>query len=83
LAQAKTQTDWRFPNVKELSSITDKTRNNPAIDVTAFPSTPSNEFWTSTPYAGDSSLAWNVGFDIGYVGGSGVRNDAGHVRLVR
>lgn len=82
LSYAKSQTGWRLLNVKELSSITDKSRNNPAIDVTAFPATPSNWFWTSTPYAGDASDAWVVGFDGGVVSG-GYRGNALRVRLVR
>jgi Protein of unknown function (DUF1566) len=48
--------DWRVPNVKELSSIVDRTRVNPAFDTTVFPLTPGqNEgiYWTSTPEIGD------------------------------
>ncbi|MDD5030949.1 MAG: DUF1566 domain-containing protein [Rhodoferax sp.] len=60
LSYAQTQTGWRLPNVKELSSITDKTRSNPAIDGTAFPNTQLDWFWSSTPYAGDVSLPWVV-----------------------
>jgi Protein of unknown function (DUF1566) len=33
---------WRLPNVKELSSIADKSRSNPAIDTVAFPATPAS-----------------------------------------
>ncbi len=84
LSYAKSQTGWRLPNVKELSSITDKSRNNPAIDFTAFPATPSNWFWTSTPYAGDASDAWVVRFGDGVVDDYyGYRDSTGHVRLVR
>ena len=52
LAQAKTQIGWRLPNVKELSSIADRTRSNPTIDVITFPTTLSDKYWTSTPFAG-------------------------------
>jgi hypothetical protein len=82
LSYAKSQTGWRLPNVKELSSITDKTRIYPAIDVTAFPATQSSWFWTSTPYAANPSYAWFVDFYGGYVDYDG-RGSAGHVRLVR
>lgn len=84
LAQAKTQTGWRLPSVKELSSIADKTRSNPAIDTTAFPATPSSWYWSATPYAGGSGGAWYVDFSDGYVGYY-YRNGGlnGHVRLVR
>jgi hypothetical protein len=82
LSFAKTQTGWRLPNVKELSSITDKTRKNPAIDVTAFPAAPSGFFWTSTPRADDASGAWTVNFDNGFVF-SGSRGYTFQVRVVR
>jgi hypothetical protein len=86
LSFAKTQTGWRLPNVKELSSITDKTRSNPAIDVTAFPATPSYVYWTSTPFAGDALSAWCVNFYLGnvnYCHRNGLSSYAYHVRLVR
>jgi hypothetical protein len=82
LGYAQSQTGWRLPNVKELSSITDKTRSIPAIDVTVFPATPSNWFWTSTPYAGDASVAWGVDFNDGCVNYY-FRFYSGLVRLVR
>lgn len=74
---------WRLPNVKELSSITDKSRSLPAIDTAAFPATPSNWFWSSSPYVNDANNAWYVNFNYGspyYLSG---RSLASHVRLVR
>ncbi|OFZ68870.1 MAG: hypothetical protein A2V79_06365 [Betaproteobacteria bacterium RBG_16_56_24] len=72
---------WRLPNIKELSSIADKTLSNPAIDATAFPVTPASWFWSASPYVGDSTSAWFV--LAGYVS-SGSRSSVGaHVRLVR
>ena len=82
LAQAKTQPGWRLPNVKELSSLVDKSRVNPSIDVAAFPGTPS-WFWSSSPYAGNASSAWYVYFYNGYVNDYYSRTDGYHVRLVR
>ncbi len=82
LALAKTQTGWRLPNVKELSSLVDASRTNPSIDTTAFPNTPSDWFWSSTPYAGNSSNAWFVYFYIGVVSYD-YRDYGFHVRLVR
>jgi Protein of unknown function (DUF1566) len=75
---------WRLPNVKELASLADKTRTDPAINTTAFPATPSNWYWSSTPYAGDASRAWFVSFYNGNVGYDHVRyHYYHHVRLVR
>ena len=86
LAQAKAQAGtagWRLPNVKELGSIADKTRTSPAIDPAAFPATPSNWYWSSTPYAVYSSDAWYVDFGLGGVNYGYVRYYGLHVRLVR
>lgn len=76
LIHAKTQTGWRLPNVKELSSIVDTSRLNPAIDPAAFPATALGWYWSSSPMVGDSHYAWVVGFDYGKVFG-GNRN--GHI----
>jgi hypothetical protein len=73
---------WRLPNVKELSSITDKSRSSPAIEVTVFPATPLRAFWSSSPHLHRANEAWFVGFFDGYADGY-VRNEAFAVRLVR
>ena len=58
--------DWRAPTVDELFALADRTRVSPAIDVEFFPDTPSDWFWSSTPYAGSpSGCAWLVFFDSG------------------
>lgn len=75
---------WRLPSVKELASLTDKGCNDPAIDTTVFPATPSNAFWSSSPYvySGISQGAWSVSFGTGGV--SGLSRYGGYpVRLVR
>lgn len=92
LALAKTAnssqiaTGWRLPNVKELASLADKGCQNPAIDSTAFPATPSSWFWSSSPSVGDSVSAWVVDFYYGFVNDH-YRNyglyGGYHVRLVR
>jgi hypothetical protein len=56
---------WRLPTRAELVSIVDVTRNNPAIDPTAFPSTPTESFWSSSPTARSPSSAWLVDFRDG------------------
>ncbi len=57
--------DWRLPSVKELMSIVDHSRFNPAIDITAFPATPSSTFWTSSSRANYTTDAWLVYFSYG------------------
>ena len=73
---------WRLPNVKELSSIADKSLVNPSIDPAVFPTTPANVFWSASPYVVDSRYAWIVDFYEGYAGGY-LRYYANYVRLVR
>ncbi len=75
-------TGWRLPTCKELQTIVDDSRTNPAIDPNAFPSTPSNWFWSSSPSAGSSSVAWVVDFSYGVTTDGGV-SGTGNVRCVR
>ena len=49
---------WRMPTIQELLTLVDPTKFNPAIDGKAFPSTPAEPFWSSTPKAGGN--VWYV-----------------------
>jgi hypothetical protein len=76
-------TGWRLPTIKELQSIVDLTQTAaPFIDPNAFPSTPENSFWSSSPVAGSPSIAWDVNFNIGYTNYGGV-SSSNNVRCVR
>lgn len=52
---------WRLPTKDELLTIVDRGRKEPAIDLTAFPGTASEAFWSSTPSAEDRSSSWSEG----------------------
>jgi hypothetical protein len=56
---------WRAPSVKELQTLIDRRRSMPSIDPTYFPGTPSDYFWSSTPYGG-GGIRWLVKFDQGF-----------------
>lgn len=81
LIAAKRSGGYRMPNVKELVSLVNRTRAEPAIDNIAFPSTPSDASWSSSPSAAVGT-AWGVGFDSGRVRHLN-RRSAYVVRLVR
>ena len=82
LVHAQTQDGWRLPNVKELTSIVDRSRSIPAIDPTAFPATSTRWYWTSSPDA-DRVDVWMVGFYVGYVSDYSRGPETFYVRLVR
>lgn len=82
LSYAQTQTGWRLPNVKELSSLVDRTVVNPSIDSVAFPATPANYYWSASPYVGGAGRARVVYFRDGGVKNF-TRDQNLQVRLVR
>jgi hypothetical protein len=92
LAHAETSTfanytDWRLPNVKELSSLVEDCRLSPTINTNRFPNTPSSIFWSGSPAgirssSSEDGKARSVDFNTGSV----ERNErwsGNHVRLVR
>ena len=60
------KTDWRLPNIKELSSIVELRCYAPAINLSVFPDTNASVVWSSSPNAYDGSYAWSVVFYDGY-----------------
>ena len=77
-----TYTDWRLPNIKELSSLAARDRYNPAINSTIFPNTSSDWYWSASPLANNSNLAWLLYFNYGD-DSRNFRSYDFHVRLVR
>ena len=61
------KTDWRLPEIKELTSIVDYRYTNPAIDKNRFPGTNASLYWSASSYAASSTSAWRVGFSSGHV----------------
>ena len=74
--------DWRLPNIRELRSIVDYEKYNPAIDATFFPDTDSWYYWSSTSRTDFTGNAWYVDFDDGDVFHH-FRSDGYYVRCVR
>jgi hypothetical protein len=72
--------DWRLPNVKELYSLLALDRFEPKINLSIFPRSVSDEYWTSSPI--ENAHGWTVDFRIGYH--QQLSRTSGHrVRLVR
>jgi len=61
---------WRLPTIKELLTLVDYEKVNPACSV--FPDCPADRFWSSSACAGITSDAWNVYFYNGNTRYSGV-----------
>jgi hypothetical protein len=54
-------TDWRLPNIIELRSVFDYSKDMPALpDGTPFINMQSYSYWSSTTCANNSNSAWNV-----------------------
>ncbi len=74
--------DWRLPNLNELTSIVDDSRIVPSINTAVFQNVASNYYWSSTTYAGNTSGAWYVYFNNGRQGGY-YKDGSNYVRCVR
>ncbi|MDQ6993127.1 MAG: DUF1566 domain-containing protein [Mariprofundus sp.] len=62
------RTNWRVPNIKELSSLIEVQCYNPAINTTIFPSLPvtaSTQFWSASPVVTNSATAWSLNYYTG------------------
>ncbi len=78
------ESDWRLPNIKELSSIVETACYEPAINEDIFPATVSSLFyWSSSPKASSfDGYIWFVTFNNGN-DFSSIATDGGYVRVVR
>ena len=74
--------DWRLPNLKELTSLVDDSRVSPSINIGVFEYTESSICWSSTTYAGDANYAWSVNFNRGYQSNN-TKSHSYYVRCVR
>lgn len=74
--------NWRLPNIKELGVIVERSCVRPSINEDAFPATPPDDFWTSTPSMQDPERAWSVAFFNG-TSSLKAKDRSVNVRLVR
>lgn len=69
LTDGSTTGQWRLPNRKELQSIVDRSKYNPALQAGhPFTGVQSNMYWSSSSDVGSIGFAWYVYMFDGYVG---------------
>ncbi len=79
---------WRLPTPKELLSIVDNGKYDPAINTDFFPGTNDEWFWTSADFVStesyDTDKAWFVRFDRGFLSHKAkTESEKMHIRCVR
>ena len=62
--ELSSKSDWRLPTIKELQTIVDVKRYKSAIK-RSFSNVSSSYYWSSSVDVSNSSLAWNVNFNLG------------------
>jgi hypothetical protein len=76
--------DWRVPTLRDLAMIIERQCQDPRINLSVFPGTPSALYWTATSRPGDDSTDTVYALSFGPDGVLRVPKDELHyVRLVR
>jgi hypothetical protein len=58
--------DWRLPNVREIESLVDYGRYDPALPaVNPFTGVQTSFYWSSSTYGNQTDYAWGVNFSAG------------------
>ena len=61
-AQVANLTNWRIPEIDEMSSIIEKDCRSPAVDVNVFPGIEPENYWSNEDNFWISSMAWSLFF---------------------
>lgn len=76
------KTDWRLPNFQELATLVETQCSEPSINLSVFPGTSPEVFWSASPYGSKSDFAHYVNFNMGHISASN-KTETYLVRLVR
>jgi hypothetical protein len=72
---------WKLPSRDELLSILDYTKSSAPFINNLFPNTQSNYYWSSTSYLPNTSNAWFIDFNTGFIDDN-VKTNPYYVRCV-
>lgn len=76
--------DWRVPRLPELATLVERDCKDPRINMTVFPGTPAEVYWTTTSRPGVADEDRVYGLDFGNEGVAWLPKSEQHlVRLVR
>ncbi len=76
--------DWRVPQIPELATIAERQCTAPRINLTIFPDTPAEFFWTSSSRQGAGAETYAFALSFGTEGVKyGSKEERHDVRLVR
>lgn len=75
--------DWRLPNRKELISLIDDARFQPALPTDCPLVLPNAYYWSSTTVNRQPTAAWVVNLDVGYMDGGIDKLNSSNVWAVR
>jgi hypothetical protein len=77
-------TEYRtLPNGQNVPYRCADNARQPTLDTRIFPNTPSDWYWSASPFAGHPNGAWYVGFNDGYAYGNNKDDRYYYVRAVR
>jgi len=76
------KSDWRLPNINELTSVVNVSVDSPSIS-NIFVNTVSDKYWSSTTLTQFTNNAFIVGFSFGYQSSNYAKTTSHYVRCVR